>query len=94
VRDGFGQGRMMHAQQAAEMGLVDRVATLGKVLGELGAGSSANVTQAQSREIEQDLCQAWDGEEDANLPKLPHVSIEAARLALQISLDKPISVPQ
>lgn len=88
ARDGFGQGRMLHAAQAAEAGLVDRVATMGRVLEELGAGSSARITTAQSQQIEDELCLAWENCDELTLPTLPHVSVEAARLALKISLDK------
>ena len=59
VKDAFGKGRMFHAQQAAEMGLVDRVATLGTLLHETGA-SNAVVTTAQSNALSDELCHAWE----------------------------------
>jgi signal peptide peptidase SppA len=38
VRNGFGQGRMVNAQDALKLGMVDRVATLDDVLSEVLAG--------------------------------------------------------
>jgi ClpP class serine protease len=88
ARDGYGQGRMFHAAQAAEMGLVDRVATMGRVLEELGTAQGAKITTAQSQQIEDELCQLWDREEAAVLVRPPHASVEAARLALKMTLDR------
>jgi signal peptide peptidase SppA len=88
ARDGFGQGRMYHASQAADLGLVDRVATMGRVLDELGAGTSARITKAQSQQVEDELCAAWESREDAHLAPVPHISVQAARLRRKISLDK------
>jgi len=88
VRDGFGQGRTFHASQAAEIGLVDRVATLGRVLEELGAGSSAKITKAESQQIEDELCEVWDSEESLTLLPMPHISVLAQRVAMKNSLDK------
>jgi ClpP class serine protease len=88
VRDGYGQGRMFHAAQAAELGLVDRVATLGRVLEELGAGSSAKITSAQSQQIEDELCQAWEDGDEVTLRCVPHVSILAQQIAMKNALDK------
>lgn len=73
VREGFGQGRMFHATQAAELGLVDRVATMGRVLEELGAGTSAKLTRAQSLQVEEELCAAWESEESLTLVELPPI---------------------
>lgn len=41
VREGFGQGRVLGAQAAVRAGLVDRVATLDQVVGELSGKRSA-----------------------------------------------------
>lgn len=62
VKSGFGEGRSFHAGKAAEMGLVDRVATLDSMLRELGATHSVKARFAASAEIEHDLCLAWDGD--------------------------------
>ena len=58
VKDAYGRGRMFHAQQAADMGLVDRVATLGDLLRETGAVES--VSQAESLVLRDELCHAWE----------------------------------
>ena len=88
AKEGFGQGRMFHASQAAEMGLVDRVATMGRVLDELGAGSSARITKAQSQQIEDELCLAWDSDDEVTLSPVPHISVQAEAVRLKMSLDK------
>lgn len=88
VKEGFGQGRMFHAAQAAEMGLVDRVATMGRVLEELGAGSSAKITRAQSQVVEDELCQAWDTGDELVFAPVLDVSVAASRLRMRIALDK------
>jgi ClpP class serine protease len=88
ARDGFGQGRMYHASQAAELGLVDRVATMGRVLDELGAGTSARITKAQAQTVEDELCQAWDSGEELTFRPLPDISVESHRLRMRIALDK------
>lgn len=88
VREGFGQGRTFHAGQAAELGMVDRVATLGRVLEELGAGTTAKLTRAESLQVEEELCEAWDSEESLYLWPLPHVSVREKELRLKLRLDK------
>lgn len=88
VKDGYGQGRMFHAAQAADLGLVDRVATLSRVLEELGAGTTARITTAQSQQLEDELCAAWDAGEECSLAPRPHVSLLARELEMKIRLDK------
>lgn len=88
VKDGFGQGRAVHAQQAADLGLVDRVATLGRVLDELGAGTTAKLSKAQSEQIESELCECWEAGEVGVLHPLPHVSLLARQLEMKMRLDK------
>lgn len=58
VRDGFGKGRMFHAQQAAEMGLVDRVATREQLLSELGGATSLGAKEAAI--VQDELTHAWE----------------------------------
>lgn len=48
VVDGFGQGRVVGAEQAARLGMVDRVATIDEVIGDLAATSQANGDQARA----------------------------------------------
>jgi ClpP class serine protease len=88
VKEGFGQGRMYHAHQAAELGLVDRVATMGRVLDELGAGTSARITKAQSQTVEDELCHAWDSGDEVAFSVPLDISIESQRLRMRIALDK------
>lgn len=56
VRDGYGRGRMFHAAAAAEMGLVDRVATMGELVRETGAEP---LTKAESAVLQDELSHAW-----------------------------------
>ena len=75
AREGMGQGRMFHAAQAADLGLVDRVATLGRVLEELGAGTSGRITQAESQQIQDELCHAWEVGDETKLATTPFVCV-------------------
>lgn len=43
VRNGFGQGRMVMADEAVRLGMADRVATLEQTLARLGAGAEVDV---------------------------------------------------
>lgn len=56
VRDKFGKGRMMMAEQAKERGMVDRVATMQAVLADLGAtspsGGPAAIYEARATLLE------------------------------------------
>lgn len=47
VRGGFGEGRVVGAKQALDMGMVDRVATLDQTLARLGVSTTASVTRAE-----------------------------------------------
>lgn len=61
ARDHYGKGRDFNAEQAAQMGLVDRVASMEQILKELGVGSGkTNVALAASRELTEELCMAWE----------------------------------
>lgn len=61
ARENFGKGRDFNAEQAAQMGLIDRVASMEQVFRELGVGSSkTTVGQAAAKEVEVELCEAWE----------------------------------
>ena len=79
VRTGYGEGRVYHASQAAEMGLVDRVATLPQLLGELGVGSKSQLSQAEADELLQDVCAMWNGERIQPFMPQPHKDISRER---------------
>lgn len=66
VKDGLGQGRVYGAKQAAEMGLVDRVATLPQLMQELGVQPSGGADRGQV-ELEKELAQVWE----AGAPVVP-----------------------
>jgi ClpP class serine protease len=56
VRSGFGEGRVVPAQKAKEMGMIDRVATLDQVLAKYGVnrmpgGMSAEAAAALQAEV-------------------------------------------
>ena len=59
VRSSFGKGRMFHASQAASMGLVDRVATLGQLAGEM-LGGAVQATASEAAMLQDELCHAWE----------------------------------
>lgn len=59
VKAGFGKGRMFNAQQAASMGLVDRVATRDEVLREF-AGADVTLQAHELTTVQEELCHAWD----------------------------------
>jgi len=60
VRERFGKGRMYDSREAADMGLVDRVATMGRVLSELGVNKTAKLTAAERQDATDTLCHAWE----------------------------------
>lgn len=88
VRDGYGQGRLFHARQAAELGLVDRVATLGKVLDELGGNMPSKITVAENNQLEEELCEAWINGTECTLAPMPYLSVKAAEFRYKMCLDK------
>lgn len=47
VRNGYGEGRVVLADQAKAQGMIDRVATLDQVLGKLGAGAADTGARAE-----------------------------------------------
>jgi signal peptide peptidase SppA len=57
----FGMGRDFNAEQAAQMGLVDSVTSMEQAFQMLGVGSGkTNVALAASRELTEELCDAWE----------------------------------
>jgi signal peptide peptidase SppA len=70
VRNGFGEGRVVTAKQAVELGMVDRVATFDQVLAKYGAsrnpsGATAEATaavqaEAAANELEAEVAAAPD----------------------------------
>lgn len=60
VKSDFGKGRELHAEEAAEIGLIDRVATLAQVLAELGVGTKAQLSESADKQLTEELCQAWE----------------------------------
>ena len=70
VQNSYGKGRVYHADQAAQHGMVDRVATLPQMLAELGVGAKATLSQAQT-EMMEELCHAWETGLSAAIVPLP-----------------------
>jgi signal peptide peptidase SppA len=62
VRNGYGQGRAVSAQQALKLGMIDRVATLDQVLGKYGVSRSAGALKAEAQALD---------DEDAHEPIAP-----------------------
>lgn len=60
VKADFGKGRSFHAAQAASLGMVDRVATLAQVIGELSGGGKADVVTSAASDALASLCEAWE----------------------------------
>lgn len=74
VRSDFGEGRMLLPQQALSAGMVDRVATLDDLLGEMNATGSVGIGMAAS--ITEHLCAVW---EDKPAPVAMVNHVEALR---------------
>jgi signal peptide peptidase SppA len=72
VRNGFGEGRMLQADQARRAGMVDRVATFDRTLKRLGAKAKA------TRPMPDSMKQA--------APQLPAHVLKMRRLALELDL--------
>ena len=60
VRSDFGKGRSFHARQAADLGMVDRVATLAQVIDELGGKGKADIITSAAADALASLCEAWE----------------------------------
>jgi signal peptide peptidase SppA len=59
VKERYGKGRMFHASQAADMGLVDRVASLPQLLAEFG-GTLNQLEHAEADVLRDEICHAWE----------------------------------
>jgi ClpP class serine protease len=70
VKQGYGEGRVFHASQAAEMGLVDRVASLDRLMQELGSSSKSEISRQESSRVAQELCHAWETGESGVMPNM------------------------
>lgn len=86
VKTGYGEGRMYHAPQAAERGMVDRVATMDKLLSELGAGGRVDASRAATAVLQDELCHAWETCQVTDRVAL--VDLEARRRRMRL-LTKP-----
>lgn len=85
ARDNYGKGRDFQADQAAQMGLVDRVVSFESVLRELGVGTGkATVTQAESQSLTEELCEAWNSGQPEPLVFRPKTTGETARKRKQL----------
>lgn len=84
ARENFGKGRLFKAEQAVEMGLVDRVATLPQILEEMGAarGGSSAISAQRSAAIQDSLCAAWESGQPGQVKRGPTRSIRRRRLSL------------
>lgn len=61
ARESFGKGRCVNCDQAKDMGLIDRIASLETIFTELTRGMpSPDITKADSTAIEERICAAWD----------------------------------
>ncbi len=82
TRDKFCKGRMCHSDDAAQLGMVDRVASLPKLLSELGVGRGrTSAVEAADAQLTAELCQAW---EMGEVSERPRFSIDKARRRLRI----------
>lgn len=72
VRNDFGQGRVVRSQEALRVGMVDRIATLEKVVQTMGGNRSTGGSRAErDQELTDVLVAAWNlGLEQAEEPKL------------------------
>lgn len=60
VKADYGKGRELHSEEAAELGIIDRVATLPQVLMELGVGGKAQLSESADKALTEELCLAWE----------------------------------
>ena len=78
----FGKGRSFNAQQAAEINLVDRVASMTKIMRELGVdgGRAKLVNAAETAELTEELIAAWT---DGTQERLERVTVSSRRHGLR-----------
>lgn len=80
ARESFGKGRDMHAEAAKECGLIDRIASMETVLGELLRGAKAEGVSAESHAIEERIQAAWNSGQVEELCFTPQYTGETAKL--------------
>lgn len=79
VREGFGEGRMVLARDALEMGMVDRIETIDETLRRLTASHKGAVANARAN-LEEPLAGANREEPERRSTELERLRLEMARL--------------
>lgn len=83
VRNGFGEGRVVSARQAVELGMADRVATLDETINGLLNGNSGLDTSRKDRADQQNKGQlAESGQAPASDETQTRLTLERAQLAV------------
>lgn len=90
VEKDFGQGRMVRAVRAVEVGMADRTGSLGKVLGDMGVRRTISAAIVErDRELAASLVTAWNthaGTVADDLPAVSHGDAETLRRRLELNL--------
>jgi len=60
VKTAYGKGRLMKGEQAVEIGMADRVASLADIIAELSRSGKADISTSASKQIQDELCHAWE----------------------------------
>lgn len=84
VRDGFGEGRTVSAQQAVKLGMADRIGTLDQVINEL-LGRTQAPAKMQAKQVND------QGKVDSSDPSRSDIEREAQALRAYVNLYKPRS---
>lgn len=82
VRNNFGKGRSFHGNIAQEMGMIDKISTLGAVLAELGVVTKATAMSAAQVQVTTELCMAWESGLPVGMEKQPTINFDLRKRKL------------
>lgn len=86
VRNDFGQGRVVRAQEAMRVGMVDRIATLEKVVQTMGGNRSSGGSRAErDQELTDLLVSSWQAGEKAAMEPDPNMPMVGDRVKLVVA---------
>ena len=85
VRNGFGEGRAVTAQQAVKLGMVDRVATLDEVLA--GFGVSRSTSAQAEAQLATPVAERFMGDPQGQQPEPDAIDVPAAPIETEESED-------
>jgi signal peptide peptidase SppA len=84
VRNGYGEGRVVSAQQAVKLGMADRVATLDQVLAKYGVSRNAGSMKAQTQLLDDEDAHEPFAPAATAIPDIPEPEEEDREILLEL----------